>query len=154
MNTMRQKLKDLEMESLHILEMGLADAKKPVVGFSGGKDSTLVLHLARQLDDSIPGVFCNTGVEAGETIKYVRSVDNIIEAKPEPGITFWSIAEEHGWPGIKGQQCSGPKQNYCCHLLKDKPMKKLIKQNGYDFLIDGLTIDESRQHRLNLLGKT
>jgi len=36
------------------------------VAFSGGKDSTVLLHLTRQLYPDVPAVFCDTGLEFPE----------------------------------------------------------------------------------------
>ena len=36
------------------------------VSFSGGKDSTVLLHIARQVDPDIPAVFVDTGLEFPE----------------------------------------------------------------------------------------
>ncbi len=39
-------LEALEAEGIHILREAVATARKPVILFSGGKDSVAVLHLA------------------------------------------------------------------------------------------------------------
>ena len=43
------------------------------VSFSGGKDSTVLFHLARRLYPDILGVFCNTGNEYPDIIRFVQS---------------------------------------------------------------------------------
>lgn len=140
---------DLETESIKILKQALSGSINPVIGFSGGKDSTLILHLARKIDDSIPAVFCDTGVEAPETYDYVRTVENVITVKDQRGHTFWNLIDKYGWPGVKGER-SGKRGNPCCYYLKEYPMKVAIRENGYDLLIDGLTMAESRQRMMFL----
>lgn len=44
------------------------------VAFSGGKDSTVLLHLCRRLYPDILGVFCNTGNENPDIIKHVKKL--------------------------------------------------------------------------------
>ena len=42
------------------------------VAFSGGKDSTALLHIVREMSPSIEGVFANTGNEFPEIVQYER----------------------------------------------------------------------------------
>jgi len=41
-------LRDLEAEAIHIIREAVAEAERPVMLFSGGKDSCVMLHLARK----------------------------------------------------------------------------------------------------------
>jgi sulfate adenylyltransferase subunit 2 len=41
-------LQDLEAEAIHIIREAVAEAERPVMLFSGGKDSCVMLHLARK----------------------------------------------------------------------------------------------------------
>lgn len=42
------------------------------VAFSGGKDSAVVLDLARRVDPNVPAVFFDSGLEYPETLTYIR----------------------------------------------------------------------------------
>lgn len=46
------------------------------VSFSGGKDSTVLYWLARRIYPDIKAVFCNTGNEYPEIVKFVRDMKN------------------------------------------------------------------------------
>ena len=46
------------------------------ISFSGGKDSTVLLDLVRQVNYNIPGVFIDTGLEYPETKEFVKTIDN------------------------------------------------------------------------------
>lgn len=48
---------------------------KVAVSFSGGKDSTVLLWLARRVFPDIKGVFCNTGNEYPDIVKFVRKIE-------------------------------------------------------------------------------
>lgn len=135
------KERESQEERLESLGEIMKKHRKIVVGFSGGKDSTVVLDMARSIDQSIIGVFCNTGVEARTTYEYIKRCDNIVWLKPE--MSFWKCIEKYGWPTMKGKGKN--RTNHCCTLLKEKPMKKYIKEYNIDLVIDGLTADESRQ---------
>jgi 3'-phosphoadenosine 5'-phosphosulfate sulfotransferase (PAPS reductase)/FAD synthetase len=48
------------------------------ISFSGGKDSTVLLHFIKNyVYKNIKSVFCNTGLEYPDIIKFVRQFDNI-----------------------------------------------------------------------------
>jgi 3'-phosphoadenosine 5'-phosphosulfate sulfotransferase (PAPS reductase)/FAD synthetase len=47
--------------------------------YSGGKDSEVMLDIIRRfVDKNVPAVFCNTGNEYPEAVKFVRQTDNLI----------------------------------------------------------------------------
>ena len=46
------------------------------VAFSGGIDSTVLLHMVRSIYPNTIAVFCNTTREYPEIVKFVRSVEN------------------------------------------------------------------------------
>ena len=50
---------------------------KVAVSFSGGKDSTVLLDLARRAFPDIPAVFVDTGLEYPEIREFVKTVPNV-----------------------------------------------------------------------------
>ena len=66
------------------------------VSFSGGKDSTVLLHIVRSLYPDVEAVYFNTGVEYPEVVKFVKTFDNVTIVKPK--MTFKQIIEEKGYP--------------------------------------------------------
>lgn len=53
------------------------------VSFSGGKDSTVLLHIARQIYPNTQAVFIDTGLEYPELRQFVKTVPNVTWLKPE-----------------------------------------------------------------------
>lgn len=68
------------------------------VSFSGGKDSTALLHLVRRIYPNVPAVFVDTGLEYPEIRDFVKTIDNVIWLKPK--IPFNQVIEKYGYPVI------------------------------------------------------
>ncbi len=68
------------------------------VAFSGGLDSTVLLHIARQVFPECPAVFHDTGLEYPEIRDFVKTVDNVEWVKPKK--TFKQALEEDGFPVV------------------------------------------------------
>lgn len=68
------------------------------VNFSGGKDSTVLLHIARQCFPDIEAVFINTGLEYPEIQKFAKSFDNVTVVRP--AMSFVEVIKQYGYPVI------------------------------------------------------
>ena len=68
------------------------------VSFSGGKDSTVLLDIARKMYPDIPAVFCDTGLEYPEIRNFAMSRENITVLKPK--MIFSQIIRQYGYPLI------------------------------------------------------
>lgn len=72
------------------------------VSFSGGKDSTVLLHLVRSKYPNIPAVFVDTGLEYPELREFVKKIDNVTIVRPD--INFRSVIQKYGYPVIGKKQ--------------------------------------------------
>ena len=65
------------------------------ISFSGGKDSTVLLDIARKIYPGITAVFCDTWLEYPEVREHVKKYDNVVILKPE--ISMREIIKKYGW---------------------------------------------------------
>lgn len=71
------------------------------VSFSGGKDSTVLLDIARNHlrgHKDIEAVYVDTGLEYPEIRKFVKTFDNVTILRPK--MRFDEVIKEYGYPII------------------------------------------------------
>ncbi len=68
------------------------------VSFSGGKDSTALLHLVRSLYPKVKAVYFNTGIEYPEINSFVKKTENVEWIHPK--ISFKEEIEKYGYPVV------------------------------------------------------
>lgn len=66
------------------------------VSFSGGLDSTVLLHMVRSIYPEVEAVFCDTGLEYPELKEFIKSFDNVTIIKPD--ISFRQVIKKYGYP--------------------------------------------------------
>lgn len=99
-----EKLSNLSLDdkilysSVKIKEFYLATKGKVYVSFSGGKDSTVLLHLVRSIYPEVPAVFFDTGLEYPEIREHVKRIENVVWMKPK--LSFRKVIETKGYPII------------------------------------------------------
>lgn len=148
--------KDLKVMQAWPLEKKIAESSKLIsewydyydgqvfVSFSGGIDSTVLLHLARRVCENIPAVFVNTGVEYPEICEFVKTVPNVEWLTPK--LTFAEIMDKYGYPVIskeisnvidgarKGQQYRFKRLNG--EVLDKNGQPSIFNCQQYKFLLD------------------
>jgi len=71
---------------------------KVYVAFSGGKDSTVLLHLVRSIYPDVEAIFIDTGLEYPEIRDFVAQFDNVKVLRPK--IPFNQVIDTYGYPVI------------------------------------------------------
>lgn len=90
------------------------------VSFSGGKDSTVLLDIARQLYPNIKAVFVDTGLEYPEIRLFVKTVSNVDWIRPK--LTFRQVIEKYGYPFISKEvsECVDAARKYLTRIETER----------------------------------
>ncbi|MDR0658838.1 MAG: phosphoadenosine phosphosulfate reductase family protein [Mediterranea sp.] len=76
---------------------------KCYISFSGGKDSTVLLDIARRFERrDFTAVFCNTGNEFPEIVQFVRTFDDLTIIRPKMRIP--DVLSKYGFPLVSKEQ--------------------------------------------------
>lgn len=98
------------------------------IAFSGGKDSTVLLHIARQLYPTIKAVFVDTGLEYPEIRDFVKTFDNVDIIKPK--LNFRQVIDKYGYPFISKEvsECVYGAKRYLTELAESDKLTKTDRQ--------------------------
>ncbi|MDE4907159.1 aminotransferase class V-fold PLP-dependent enzyme [Methanogenium marinum] len=121
----RNHLKKLEHAAIREIKQHMNDRPTANVSFSGGKDSTAILQLAKKAGVK-KAFFIDTGIEFPETVDFIRSKDVEIIQK---GGDFWQAVERAGPPAKDNR--------WCCKLLKLHPLKIYLSDVGSCVTVQG-----------------
>lgn len=98
------------------------------VSFSGGKDSTVLLHIVRGLYPDIEAVFVDTGLEYPEIRKFVKSFDNVTILRPE--MRFDKVLEKYGYPIVSKEVSQVIYEGKIALQDRNKYQYRLTQLNG------------------------
>ncbi len=92
-----EKLALAKIRDFYTLKKG-----KVYVAYSGGRDSTVMLHLVRRIYPDVEAVFIDTGFEYPEIKKTAKETENVTVLKPK--MSFIEIINKYGYPVISKEQ--------------------------------------------------
>jgi sulfate adenylyltransferase subunit 2 len=133
-------LRALEAESIHILREVAAQFEKPVLLYSIGKDSSVMLHLARKA--FFPGKLPFPLLHIDTTYEYPEMIEFRDRFTAEIGAelrvyTHWKAIREGANPYDLGT-------SKCCGLLRTRALVDGLREGGYDAALGGARRDEER----------
>jgi 3'-phosphoadenosine 5'-phosphosulfate sulfotransferase (PAPS reductase)/FAD synthetase len=98
--------------------------EKVYVSFSGGKDSTVLLHLVRNLFPDVTAVFFDSGLEFPEVKEFVKTISNVDIRRPK--LSFKQVIDTYGYPVVSKEQ-----SRYLSDLMTSKSETlKETRRNG------------------------
>ncbi len=89
------------------------------IAFSGGKDSSVLLHIAREMYPKISAVYVDTGLEYPEVREFVKRQENVEIIRPK--MNFRQVIIKYGYPMI-GKEVAG------CVYGARRYMEKLLER--------------------------
>jgi len=136
----QSNLRALEAEAVHVMREVAAEFERPVLLFSGGKDSIVLLRLAEKAFRPgrfpFPLMHVDTGHNFPEVIEYrdravARFGERLIVASVQDSIDSGRVVEE-----------SGPRASR--NRLQTTALLDAIEQHGFDACFGGARRDEER----------
>ena len=131
-------LKELEAESIHIIREAVSESKNPVMLYSVGKDSSVMLHLAQKAFYPalipFPLMHIDTGFKFPEMYEFRDKM--VSHAKAE--LIVSSSAEK----GTANPYELG--NDKCCQILKTRALLDGISNNEFDLAFGGARREEEK----------
>ena len=81
----------IQVTQTRIIEWYQKNNGKVYVSFSGGKDSTVLLHIVRQLYPDVIAAYIDTGLEYPELRDFVKTIPNVIWLTPSTPFSSQSV---------------------------------------------------------------
>lgn len=133
-----ETLTDLESESIHIIREVAGEFERPVLLFSGGKDSTVLLHIALKAFWPAPLPFSLLHVDTGHNLPEVLAFrDEIVERHNLRLVV--SNVEDYLADGRLTERPDGIR-----NPLQTIPLLEAITDNKFDAVLGGGRRDEER----------
>ena len=133
-------LADLEAQSIHILREAVAQAENPVMLYSIGKDSSVMLHLARKAFFPAPLPFPLLHVDTTWKFKEMIAFRDKVAAEPDIRLIV------HQNPDCISQNINPFDHGSSLHtdMWKTQGLKQALDAGGFDLAFGGARRDEEK----------
>ena len=129
-----------ESESIDILREGVANARNPVMLYSVGKDSSVLLHLARKAFYPSPLPFPLLHVDTGW--KFKTMYDHRARIVAQYGLKLLTHTNAEGVAAGVGPYTHG--SNYHTEVMKTQALKQALDVHQFDVIVGGARRDEEK----------
>jgi len=133
-------MKNLESESINIIREAAANARNPVMMYSIGKDSSVMLHLARKAFYPSPPPFSLLHIDTGWKFKAMYA--HRARMVEESGMRLISHTNQQGLTDGVGPFTHGSR--YHTDVMKTQALKQALDAHGYDVVFGGARRDEEK----------
>ncbi len=130
----------IESESIEIIREAVATARKPVMMYSIGKDSSVMLHLARKAFYPAPPPFPLLHVDTGWKFKAMYAHRERMVR--ESGMQLITHTNPEGVAAGVGPFTHG--SNYHTDVMKTQALKQALDAHGFDAVFGGARRDEEK----------
>jgi sulfate adenylyltransferase subunit 2 len=140
MITRNPVLAALESESIDILREAVATARKPVMMYSIGKDSSVMLHLARKAFYPAPPPFPLLHIDT--TWKFREMIAHRDRTAAQAGMQLIVHTNQEGLQAGVNPFTHG--SGYYTDVMKTQALRQALDQHGFDVVIGGARRDEEK----------
>ena len=137
-NASMDALDALESEAIHVMREVAGELERPVILFSGGKDSTLLLHLAIKAFAPAPVPFALLHVDTGHNLPEVLEFRDRVVARHGLRLHVAEV-EDYLADGRLAERPDGIR-----NPLQTVPLLDAIAENRFDAVFGGGRRDEER----------
>ena len=120
------------------------------VSFSGGKDSTVLLHICRELFPDIKAMFVDVPTQYPELRQFVKTFENVDIVMPKKN--FMQVCKEYGFPLISKEvsECVYGARKYLTKILEEESLdKQASKQASKQAMATITTNSQEMVHTVN-----
>jgi len=135
-----RNLRKLEAESIEIIREVVASACKPVMLYSIGKDSSVMLHLARKAFYPAPPPFPLLHVDTGWKFKDMYAHRDRMLA--ETGMELITHRNQEGIDAGVGPFSHG--SSHHTDVMKTQALKQALDEHDFDMILGGARRDEEK----------
>jgi len=130
----------LEAEAIEIIREAIAGARKPVMMYSIGKDSSVMLHLARKAFYPAPPPFPLLHVDT--TWKFQAMYTHRARMVEESGMELLTHTNPEGLKQNVNPFTHG--SNYHTDVMKTQALRQALDMHGFDVVFGGARRDEEK----------